>query len=175
MRLTTKGRFAVTAMIDVALNGRTGPVNLSSIHQRQRISLSYLEQLFGKLRRQRLVESTRGPGGGYSLGRQASAISVAEIILSIEDETEFKNRAQRPDAPGAVHRCSTDELWESVNRRAVEFLESITLQSLVDEQISKGVRAARKTSVPVLPGRVKPPPVNAPNSVFAMGALLAKR
>ena len=175
MRLTTKGRFAVTAMIDVALNGRTGPVNLSSIHQRQRISLSYLEQLFGKLRRQGLVESTRGPGGGYSLGRQASAISVAEIILSIEDEAELKNRAQRPDAPGAVHRCTTDELWESVNRRAVEFLESITLQSLVDEQISKGVRAARKTSVPVLPGRVKSPPVNAPNSVFAMGALLAKR
>jgi Rrf2 family iron-sulfur cluster assembly transcriptional regulator len=175
MRLTTKGRFAVTAMIDVALNGRTGPVNLSSIHQRQRISLSYLEQLFGKLRRQGLVESTRGPGGGYSLGRQASAINVAEIILSIEDETELKNRAQRPDAPGAVHRCTTDELWESVNRRAVEFLESITLQSLVDEQISKGVRAARKTSVPVLPGRVKSPPVNAPNSVFAMGALLAKR
>ncbi|MDM0084284.1 Rrf2 family transcriptional regulator [Variovorax sp. J31P179] len=175
MRLTTKGRFAVTAMIDVALNGRTGPVNLSSIHQRQRISLSYLEQLFGKLRRQGLVESTRGPGGGYSLGRQASAINVAEIILSIEDETELKNRAQRPDAPGAVHRCTTDELWESVNRRAVEFLESITLQSLVDEQISKGVRAARKNSVPVLPGRVKSPPVNAPNSVFAMGALLAKR
>ena len=100
MRLTTKGRFAVTAMIDVALNGRTGPVNLSSIHQRQRISLSYLEQLFGKLRRQGLVESTRGPGGGYSLGRQASAINVAEIILSIEDETELKNRAQRPDGEG---------------------------------------------------------------------------
>ena len=175
MRLTTKGRFAVTAMIDLALREHTGPVALAAISGRQQISLSYLEQLFGKLRRHELVESTRGPGGGYSLGRQASAISVAEIILSIEDETELKNRAQRPDAPGAVHRCTTDELWESVNRRAVEFLESITLQSLVDEQISKGVRAARKTSVPVLPGRVKSPPVNAPNSVFAMGALLAKR
>jgi len=175
MRLTTKGRFAVTAMIDVALNGRTGPVNLSSIHQRQRISLSYLEQLFGKLRRQGLVESTRGPGGGYSLGRQAAAISVADIILSIDDEAELNSRPPRPEAPGAVHRCTTDELWESVNRRAVEFLESITLQSLVDEQISKGVRAARKTPIPVVPGRVKPPPVNAPNSVFAMGALLAKR
>ena len=175
MRLTTKGRFAVTAMIDVALNGRAGPVNLSSIHQRQRISLSYLEQLFGKLRRQKLVESTRGPGGGYSLARKASDISVAEIILSIDDEAELKARPQRPDAPGAVHRCTTDELWDSVNRRAVEFLESITLQSLVDEQISKGVLVARKAGVPVLPGRVKPPPVNAPNSVFAMGALLAKR
>ena len=74
-----------------------------------------------------------------------------------------------------MHSCTTDELWESVNRRAVEFLESITLQSLVDEQISKGVTAARKASVPVVPGRVKSPPVNAPNSVFAMGALLAKR
>src|SRR5881392_4256255 len=117
MRLTTKGRFAVTAMIDLALREHSGPVALAAISGRQQISLSYLEQLFGKLRRQGLVESTRGPGGGYSLGRQASAISVAEIILSIEDETEFNNRAQRADAPGAVHRCSTDELWESVNRR----------------------------------------------------------
>lgn len=175
MRLTTKGRFAVTAMIDVALNGRNGPVNLSSIHQRQRISLSYLEQLFGKLRRQGLVESTRGPGGGYSLGRSADEISVADIILSIDDEAELKTRPQRPDAPGAQQRCTTDELWESVNRRAVEFLQSITLQGLVNEQISKGVMAARKVGIPVVPGRVKPPPVNAPNSVFAMGALLAKR
>ncbi|MDM0021996.1 Rrf2 family transcriptional regulator [Variovorax saccharolyticus] len=175
MRLTTKGRFAVIAMIDVALNGRNGPVNLSSIHQRQRISLSYLEQLFGKLRRQGLVESTRGPGGGYSLGRSATEINVADIILSIDDEAELKSRPQRPDAPGAVHRCTTDELWDSVNRRAVEFLQSVSLQSLVDEQISKGITAARKISVPVVPGRVKSPPVNAPNSVFAMGALLAKR
>jgi len=174
MRLSTKGRFAVTAMIDVALNGRTGPVNLSSIHQRQHISLSYLEQLFGKLRRHKLVSSTRGPGGGYSLGREASSISVAEIILSIEDEADLKNRVRRSDAPGALDHGATDELWEAVNRRAVEFLDSISLQSLVDEQLSKGIRAARQL-VPLASGRVKPPPVNAPNSVFAMGALLAKR
>lgn len=175
MRLTTKGRFAVTAMIDVALNGRNGPVNLSSIHHRQRISLSYLEQLFGKLRRHGLVESTRGPGGGYSLGRAAEEINVADIILSIDDDAETTGRRLRADAPGAPHRCATDELWDSVNRRAVEFLESISLQSLVDEQISKGVTASRAPRVPVMPGRVKSPPVNAPNSVFAMGALLAKR
>ena len=84
MRLTTKGRFAVTAMIDLALRQDTGPVTLAAISQRQRISLSYLEQLFGKLRRHELVESTRGPGGGYSLGRKAGDITVADIIVSVE-------------------------------------------------------------------------------------------
>ena len=82
MRLTTKGRFAVTAMIDLALRQDAGPVTLAAISQRQQISLSYLEQLFGKLRRHNLVESTRGPGGGYTLGRKPTEISVADIILS---------------------------------------------------------------------------------------------
>jgi Rrf2 family iron-sulfur cluster assembly transcriptional regulator len=85
MRLTTKGRFAVTAMIDLALRQDTGPVTLAAISQRQRISLSYLEQLFGKLRRHELVESTRGPGGGYSLGRKAGDITVADIIVSVDE------------------------------------------------------------------------------------------
>jgi len=83
MRLTTKGRFAVTAMIDLALRQNNGPVTLAAISQRQQISLSYLEQLFGKLRRHELVESTRGPGGGYTLGRKASDITVADIIVSV--------------------------------------------------------------------------------------------
>ena len=83
MRLTTKGRFAVTAMIDLALRSNNGPVALAAISQRQQISLSYLEQLFGKLRRHELVESTRGPGGGYSLGRGADQISVADIITAV--------------------------------------------------------------------------------------------
>ena len=133
MRLTTKGRFAVTAMIDLALRERTGPVTLAAISQRQRISLSYLEQLFGKLRRHKLVESTRGPGGGYSLGRKAAEITVADIIFSIEDEPSEK---REPD-PGADGRCSTEELWASLNRRTVEFLDSVTLQSLVLEQLAK--------------------------------------
>jgi Rrf2 family iron-sulfur cluster assembly transcriptional regulator len=85
MRLTTKGRFAVTAMIDLALRQQQGPVTLAGISQRQKISLSYLEQLFGKLRRHELVESTRGPGGGYTLARQATAISVADIIFAVDE------------------------------------------------------------------------------------------
>ena len=85
MRLTTKGRFAVTAMIDLALRQNNGPVTLAAISQRQQISLSYLEQLFGKLRRHELVESTRGPGGGYTLGRKAAEITVADIIVSVDE------------------------------------------------------------------------------------------
>ena len=85
MRLTTKGRFAVTAMIDLALREHTGPVALAAISGRQQISLSYLEQLFGKLRRHELVESTRGPGGGYSLGRKAEEITVADIIVAVDE------------------------------------------------------------------------------------------
>ena len=84
MRLTTKGRFAVTAMIDLALRSSNGPVALAAISHRQQISLSYLEQLFGKLRRHELVESTRGPGGGYSLGRKADEITVADIIVAVD-------------------------------------------------------------------------------------------
>lgn len=175
MRLTTKGRFAVTAMIDLALRERTGPVTLAAISQRQRISLSYLEQLFGKLRRHKLVESTRGPGGGYSLGRKAAEITVADIIFSIEEEPSEKSD---PDA-GADGRCSTEELWASLNRRTVEFLDSVTLQSLVQEQLAKGVKINNEQPavkrVPATAPAPKRPRVNAPNSVFALGRALAKR
>ena len=152
MRLTTKGRFAVTAMIDLALRSNAGPVALAAISQRQQISLSYLEQLFGKLRRHELVESTRGPGGGYSLGRAAGEITVADI------------------------KCMTHDLWASLNTKMIEFLASVSLQKLVDEQLAKGVsidavvikRAI--SSVPV----VKPIKVTAPNSVFALGNAFSK-
>lgn len=180
MRLTTKGRFAVTAMIDVALRVRTGPVTLSAISQRQHISLSYLEQLFGKLRRHKLVESTRGPGGGYSLGRKASDITVADIIFSIED-TDTGNENANAAVPGNAGRCVPDELWATVNRRAVEFLDSVTLQSLVDDQIAKGVEvdpAPARKRLFSRPATASPKPfkVTAPNSVFALGNMaLAKR
>lgn len=179
MRLTTKGRFAVTAMIDVALNGRDGPVNLASISRRQRISLSYLELLFAKLRWHKLVESTRGPGGGYSLARKPVDITVADIILSIE-ETETDASKQRPvDSAGTgTGRYAMDELWASVNRRAVEFLDSITLQSLVDSQKAKEVQVMNKPLDKRWAGQgsVKPPKIDAPNSVFALGGrTLAKR
>lgn len=173
MRLTTKGRFAVTAMIDLALRERTGPVTLAAISQRQRISLSYLEQLFGKLRRHKLVESTRGPGGGYSLGRKAADITVADIIFSIEEEPSHKSE---PEA-GADGRCSTEELWASLNRRTVEFLDSVTLQSLVMEQLAKGVKVEDDPGARRVPAAApaKRPRVNAPNSVFALGRALATK
>ncbi|MET3498265.1 Rrf2 family transcriptional regulator [Variovorax boronicumulans] len=174
MRLTTKGRFAVTAMIDIALHGRSGPVTLASISLRQRVSLSYLELLFAKLRRNDLVESTRGPGGGYSLSRKAALISVADIVLSIEDHGTETTRRRAGDGADDSGRCEVDELWASVNLRAVEFLKSISLQSLVDEQKAKGVQpstsaaASRRATVVGTPAR-KPFVVDAPNSVFALG------
>ncbi|MFT4266303.1 MAG: Fe-S cluster assembly transcriptional regulator IscR [Xenophilus sp.] len=178
MRLTTKGRFAVTAMIDLALRQNTGPVTLAAISQRQQISLSYLEQLFGKLRRHELVESTRGPGGGYSLGRKASDITVADIIVSVDEPIDATQCGGKENCLGdEAGRCMTHELWASLNQKMVEFLDSVTLQKLVDDQIAKGVQIENKpspkraiSSQPV----VKPIRVNAPNSVFALGSALAK-
>ncbi|KJS73818.1 MAG: DNA-binding protein [Comamonadaceae bacterium BICA1-1] len=177
MRLTTKGRFAVTAMIDLALRQAGGPVTLAAISQRQQISLSYLEQLFGKLRRHNLVESTRGPGGGYTLGRKASDITVADIIVSVDEPIDATQCAGKENCLGEGERCMTHELWTALNAKMVDFLDSVTLQKLVDEQLAKGMvieatpslkRAI--SSAPVL----KPIRVNAPNSVFALGTAAGK-
>lgn len=177
MRLTTKGRFAVTAMIDLALRQSSGPVTLAAISQRQQISLSYLEQLFGRLRRHQLVESTRGPGGGYSLGRKASEISVADIIVSVDEPIDATQCGGKENCMGESGRCMTHDLWAALNSRMVEFLDSVSLQKLVDEQVAKGVRVEAKplvkraiASAPVS----KPVAVNAPNSVFALGGVFAK-
>ncbi|EYC51607.1 DNA-binding protein [Hylemonella gracilis str. Niagara R] len=173
MRLTTKGRFAVTAMIDLALRQSNGPVTLAAISQRQQISLSYLEQLFGKLRRHELVESTRGPGGGYTLARKAADITVADIILSVDEPLDATQCGGKENCQGNDGgRCMTHELWSALNTRMVEFLDSVTLQKLVDEQLAKGLvvedRPAIKRAISVAPV-VKPVRVNAPNSVFALG------
>ena len=177
MRLTTKGRFAVTAMIDLALRQNNGPVTLAAISQRQQISLSYLEQLFGKLRRHNLVESTRGPGGGYTLGRKATEISVADIILSVDEPIDATHCAGKENCLGETGRCMTHELWTSLNQRMIDFLNSVHLQKLVDDQLAKGLQIEDKpmmkraiTSGPV----VKPIRVNAPNSVFALGNAFVK-
>lgn len=177
MRLTTKGRFAVTAMIDLALRQSSGPVTLAAISQRQHISLSYLEQLFGKLRRNELVESTRGPGGGYTLGRNAGEITVADIIVSVDEPIDATHCAGKENCLGEGGRCMTHELWASLNARMVEFLDSVTLQKLVDDQLAKGVQIESKPTVkraisamPI----VKPIRINAPNSVFALGSMFAK-
>ena len=177
MRLTTKGRFAVTAMIDLALRQDAGPVTLAAISQRQQISLSYLEQLFGKLRRNELVESTRGPGGGYTLARKAESITIADIILSVDEPIDATQCGGKENCMGEAGRCMTHELWSSLNERMVEFLDSVTLQNLVDDQMAKGIQIEEKpnvkraiSSAPVL----KPVRVNAPNSVFALGNVFSK-
>jgi Rrf2 family iron-sulfur cluster assembly transcriptional regulator len=136
MRLTTKGRFAVTAMIDLALRDHAGPVTLAGISQRQKISLSYLEQLFGKLRRHELVESTRGPGGGYSLGRAAREITVADIIYAVDEPLDATQCGGKENCQDE-QRCMTHDLWANLNARMVEYLDSVNLQDLVDEQRRK--------------------------------------
>ena len=135
MRLTTKGRFAVTAMIDLGLRQTGGPVTLAAISQRQQISLSYLEQLFGKLRRNDLVESTRGPGGGYTLSRDASLITVAEIITSVDEPIDATQCEGKQNCLGQGSQCMTHDLWASLNSHMVEFLSSVTLQKLVGDLV----------------------------------------
>jgi len=138
MRLTTKGRFAVTAMLDLALHSSRGPVTLAGISERQKISLSYLEQLFGKLRRRSLVESVRGPGGGYNLARSPAELSVADIIRAVEepiDSTQCGGRENCLDS----RRCMTHDLWESLNATVFDFLSGVKLSHLVEQQRSKPV------------------------------------
>jgi Rrf2 family iron-sulfur cluster assembly transcriptional regulator len=177
MRLTTKGRFAVTAMIDLALREHAGPVALAAISARQQISLSYLEQLFGKLRRQHLVESTRGPGGGYSLGRKADEITVADIILAVDEPLDATGCAGKENCMGDdTGRCMTHDLWATLNSKMLEFLSSVSLRNLVNDQVAKGVSIVEHpmkraiSSQPV----VKPIKITAPNSVFAFGAAFSK-
>lgn len=176
MRLTTKGRFAVTAMIDLAMRQHMGPVTLAAISQRQQISLSYLEQLFGKLRRHELVESTRGPGGGYTLGRKPENITVADIIVAVDEPIDATQCNGKENCLGEGGRCMTHELWASLNSKMIEFLDSVTLKKLVDEQLAKGVTvedAPIKRAISTAPV-VKPIKVNAPNSVFALGSAFSK-
>lgn len=174
MRLTTKGRFAVTAMIDLALRQEQGPVTLAGISQRQRISLSYLEQLFGKLRRHEIVESVRGPGGGYNLARRAQDVTVADIIIAVDEPLDATQCGGKGACEGSEQpdgHCMTHELWSTLNQKMVEYLDSVSLQDLVDQQ------RAREGTPAVLRDKRKPEPVAAsvepvrsvplgPNSVF---------
>ena len=134
MRLTTRGRFAITAMIDLGLREHRGPVTLAGIGQRQRISLSYLEQLFAKLRRHRLVESTRGPGGGYRLARPMESVSVADVIFAVDEPLEPTQRGVE-EIPDADQLCKTHELWANLNRQMVNYLDSVSLRDLVEQQM----------------------------------------
>ena len=130
MRLTTKGRYAVTAMLDLALHKNQGPVSLSDISSRQAISLSYLEQLFSKLRRSELVSSVRGPGGGYELKRSSGEIFIAQIIDAVDESVDTTKCQGAGDCQGG-ETCLTHYLWEDLSEQIHTFLESISLADLV--------------------------------------------
>lgn len=136
MRLTTKGRFAVTAMLDLALHGGNGPVTLAGISRRQRISLSYLEQLFGKLRRHTLVDSVRGPGGGYTLARETDKVSVADIIIAVDEPLDATQCGGRQNCQDE-QRCMTHDLWSTLNDKMYEYLHAVKLSELVAKQKAK--------------------------------------
>ncbi|TVP92010.1 MAG: Rrf2 family transcriptional regulator [Thioalkalivibrio sp.] len=133
MKLTTRGRYAVTAILDVALYAGDGPVPLGDVAERQRLSLSYLEQLFARLRRQGLVRSSRGPGGGYELSRPAGEISVAEVIFAVDEPVDVTR------CGGLVNcnqdsRCLTHDLWVELSRKMDEFFSSRTLADVLERQ-----------------------------------------
>ena len=146
MRLTTKGRFAVTAMIDLALHHDKGPVTLAGISERQKISLSYLEQLFGKLRRRELVDSVRGPGGGYRVAKPLADISVAQIIQAVDEPMDATQCGGLENCKDD-HRCMTHELWTNLNRRIQDYLNTVTLASLVEQQLIKQDKCAKASVV----------------------------
>lgn len=173
MRISTKGRFAVIAMIDLALNESAVPLPLSSIAARHHISLSYLEQMFSKLRQRNLVESTRGPGGGYMLERAAATISLADIVGAIEmDEDGFI----QPPEPAALDVAR--ELWDELNAKMMDHMQTISLEHLADVQRAKGYKVERRKSPRTVVTRtIKPEPVytRAPNSVFALAETMFAR
>ncbi|MBM4189878.1 MAG: Fe-S cluster assembly transcription factor [Betaproteobacteria bacterium] len=136
MRLTTKGRFAVTAMVDLGLRHVRGPVTLAGISDRQGISLSYLEQLFGRLRRHEIVESVRGPGGGYCLAKPMAAISVADIIRAVDEEVDATQCGGLGNCHDE-HECITHDLWTGLNKHIYAYLEAVTLGQLVENHLSK--------------------------------------
>ena len=144
MRLTTKGRFAVTAMIDLALHHGSGPVTLAEISGRQRISLSYLEQLFGKLRRHNLVESVRGPGGGYVLAKDMGEVSVTEIILAVDEPIDATQCGGKENCHDD-RKCLTHDLWAALNQRIFDYLGGVNLRQLVDSEKAK--EAERQSGV----------------------------
>lgn len=159
MRLTTKGRFAVTAMIDLALRQHSGPVTLAAISGRQNISLSYLEQLFGKLRRHELVDSVRGPGGGYTLARSARHMTVADIIFAVDEPLDATSCGGKENCNvgrnGNAGKCMTHDLWATLSHKMVEYLDSVSLQDLVDQQRMRQLHEATqaRATIPIVPAK----------------------
>ena len=140
MKLTTKGRYAVTAMLDLALHDGKGPINLADIARRQEISLAYLEQLFAKLRRNSLVDSSRGPGGGYRLKRPADEISVRDVINAVDEPVDATRCGGQQNCQGDL-RCLTHDLWTDLSNQISTFLNGVTLGELVQRNNVKVVSA----------------------------------
>ena len=140
MRLTTKGRYAVTAMLDLAINSGDHPVNLNEISERQAISLSYLEQLFSKLRREQLVKSVRGPGGGYQLNASSNEISVANVINAVNESMDVSRCEGRANCHDGK-QCLTHNLWVDLSERINSFLDNITLGELIQQNEQQKLKA----------------------------------
>jgi Rrf2 family iron-sulfur cluster assembly transcriptional regulator len=160
MRLTTKGRFAVTAILDLAMSQKGGPVSLAGISERQGISLSYLEQLFGKLRRNELVSSVRGPGGGYLLANPLEDVSVADIIRAVDEPMDATQCGGKENCHDD-QKCITHDLWAGLNEHIFEYLSSVKLATLVAKQKERKAGATvqfvelrDKRPAPVEPGAV---------------------
>ena len=135
MKMSTKGRYAVMAMIDIAIHSDGAPVSLAEIAERQDISQEYLEQLFGKLRKAKLVESSRGPGGGYRLACAMADIPVARIIAAVDEELQF-TRCDGDAVEGCVkgQRCNAHDLWSSLGRQMMYFLSAVSLEDVVEKR-----------------------------------------
>ncbi|HHI76925.1 MAG TPA: Fe-S cluster assembly transcriptional regulator IscR [Gammaproteobacteria bacterium] len=149
MRLTTKGRYAVTAMLDLAIHHGEGPITLADIAQRQGISLSYLEQLFSRLRKRQLVSSVRGPGGGYTLGRDASEISVAEVITAV-DENVDTTRCGGAHNCQDNQKCLTHELWHDLSDRIHDYLSRISLDDLMQRREVQEIAQRQEDKAPAV-------------------------
>lgn len=152
MKMSTKGRYAVMAMIDIGQNSHGAPVSLNEISDRQEISQEYLEQLFGKLRRAGLVASTRGPGGGYTLARPASEIALSDVILAV-DELLRVTRCSGDAVDGCVkgQKCCAHDLWSSLGRQMMFFLESVSLEDVVENRnlaLAAAIKQAKDHHVP---------------------------
>jgi Rrf2 family iron-sulfur cluster assembly transcriptional regulator len=152
MKLTTKGRYAVTAILDLAIHDGAGPVALSEIATRQGISLSYLEQLFSRLRKRGLVKSVRGPGGGYQLAREASDIAVSDVIWAVDEMVDATRCRGRENCQGE-ERCLTHDLWEDLSRQIRDFLSDIDLAQLVERRRVREVAARQDGMTVGAPGQ----------------------
>ena len=146
MRLTTKGRYAVTSILDLALHQDAGPIPLAGISARQDISLSYLEQLFAQLRRQGLVQSVRGPGGGYHLGKPADNISVAEVIEAVNETTDATRCGGASDCQNG-ETCLTHHLWMDLSEQIRDFLGDISLADLVLRQEIRSISEHQESRI----------------------------